>query len=267
MVDVIHRLMTANAPESHSKLPAQGTSLASSSAYSVTNDTTANSTLTPSWADIIFPARYIIGILLHEANLLESRSKLLEIDISPISYFNPIGPNHIADSKYQDLPQEDRTRLALIVHQDRCLRTLSFIRPNLLPGIYMAKYFICQGWIPTHLAQDILNKRIPHPVKQHLTNIPHSSVATVLQQFSQSSDINPAPPSTDLLPEASTLRILRKYKKWTQLQILSPMLSIPMNISLLPLIPPPQISKIIPINIKFLIQYLIKDPFLHNPHV
>ncbi|KAL9549435.1 hypothetical protein MBANPS3_005217 [Mucor bainieri] len=142
--------------------------------------------------DIIFPARNTIGILLHEVFISEFCSKLLEIDTSPISSFNPLDPNHIADPKYHDLPHEDRTRLARTLHQDRCLRTLSFIRPNLLPGI--AKYFIRQGWIPDHLAQDIINKRIPRPVQRR--RIPSSSEATDLHQTSLPADTHPNVPSS-----------------------------------------------------------------------
>ncbi|KAF1801042.1 hypothetical protein FB192DRAFT_1254239, partial [Mucor lusitanicus] len=128
--------------------------------------------------DIIFPARHTIGILLHEAYISEFQSKLREIDTSPITSFNPLDPTHICDPKYHDLPQEDRTRLARSLHQDRCLRTLSFIRPNLLPGI--AKYFIHHKWIPPHLAQDIINKRIPRPVKRR--PISSSSVAQAFEE-------------------------------------------------------------------------------------
>ncbi|KAL7319001.1 hypothetical protein PS15m_002177 [Mucor circinelloides] len=127
--------------------------------------------------DITFPARDTIGVLLHEAYLPEFRSKLLEIDSTPIPGFDPLDHNHVADPKYQDLTEDRRIRLAHALQQDRCMRTLYFIRPHLLPGV--AKYFTRQGWISTTIAQDILNQRLPRPTKRRPK--PHSSVAQALR--------------------------------------------------------------------------------------
>ncbi|CAO0801822.1 unnamed protein product [Mucor circinelloides] len=148
--------------------------------------------------DIIFPARHIIGILIHEAYLSEFRSKLLEIDTSLIPYFNPLDPDHIADPKYHDLPKEERTRLARSLHQDRCLRTLSFVRPNLLPGI--ARYFVRQGWVPDHLAQDVLNNRLPRSSPRR--PIPYPSSVT---QALQSTNTTTRPPSNSLPHQPSAI--------------------------------------------------------------
>ncbi|CAO0800991.1 unnamed protein product [Mucor circinelloides] len=148
--------------------------------------------------DIIFPARHIIGILIHEAYLSEFRSKLLEIDTSLIPSFNPLDPDHIADPKYHDLPKEERTRLARSLHQDRCLRTLSFVRPNLLPGI--ARYFVRQGWVPDHLAQDVLNNRLPRSSLRRPIPYPSS-----VMQALQSTNTTTRPPSNSLPHQPSAL--------------------------------------------------------------
>ncbi|KAL7324366.1 hypothetical protein PS15p_209571 [Mucor circinelloides] len=143
--------------------------------------------------DLNFPARNTIGVLLHEAYLPEFQSKLLgKIDSHLIQDFDPLDHHHIADSKYQDLSEERRTQLAKALHQDRCIRTLYyFIRPHLLPGV--AKYFIRQGWVSNHAAQDIINQRLPRPTKRRPG--PHSTVAQTLQA-SQASDL-PVPPSSN----------------------------------------------------------------------
>ncbi|EPB88865.1 hypothetical protein HMPREF1544_04374 [Mucor circinelloides 1006PhL] len=207
--------------------PLQDTSRASSSptACLPSSDATIKYITTPIWADItsrppapltddrrrrrqalhrffniIFPARHTIGLLIHEAYLSEFRSKLLEIDTSLILSFNPLDPDQIAGPKYHDLPQEGRTRLADYLHQDRCLRTLSFVRPNWLPGI--ARYFVRQGcWVPDYLAQDVFNNRIPRSSKRHPIAYP-SSAAQVLQP----TDTNTHPPSDCLPPQPSVLQ-------------------------------------------------------------
>ncbi|GAN06992.1 hypothetical protein MAM1_0144d06482 [Mucor ambiguus] len=127
--------------------------------------------------DITFPARNTIGVLLHEAYLSDFQSKLLDIDSHLIQNFDPLDHNHIADPKYQDLSEERRTHLAKALHQDRCIRSLYFIRPHLVPGV--ASYFIRQGWVPTHIATDIIHQRLPRPAKRRPD--PRSLIAKTLQ--------------------------------------------------------------------------------------
>ncbi|KAK4516931.1 uncharacterized protein ATC70_000259 [Mucor velutinosus] len=114
--------------------------------------------------DLSFPARNTIGVLLHEAYLPEFKSKLLEIDSHLIQDFDPLDHHHIADPKYQSFSEERRTQLAKALHQDRCIRSLYFIRLHLVPGV--AKYFVHEGWVPSHVAEDIINQRLPRPVKR-----------------------------------------------------------------------------------------------------
>ncbi|EPB85666.1 hypothetical protein HMPREF1544_07573 [Mucor circinelloides 1006PhL] len=155
-------------------------------------------------------------------------SKILEIETSIIPNFNPLDPAHIADPKYRDLPEEDRTRLALALQQDRCIRTLHFIRPNLVTGL--AKYFIVepaytitstakdnscggscttfinQGWLSEPVAQDILNQRVPRPTKR--PPLPYSSVAQALQTLNPSASLSNAtltPGPINTHPQASPL--------------------------------------------------------------
>ncbi|GAN11814.1 hypothetical protein MAM1_1018c11421 [Mucor ambiguus] len=154
--------------------------------------------------DLNFPARNAIGVLLHEAYLPEFKSKLLEIDARVIEDFNPLDHHHIADPKYQDLSVESRANLAKSLHRDRCIRTLYFIRPHLLPGV--AKYFVRQGWVSNELAQDIMYQRLPRPAKRRVT--PPSGAAPTIQSSqpsglpalvtSTTGSALQAPPSTTL---------------------------------------------------------------------
>ncbi|KAK4518191.1 uncharacterized protein ATC70_001542 [Mucor velutinosus] len=127
--------------------------------------------------DLNFPACNTIGILLHEVYLPEFQSKLLEIDAHLIQDFDPLDHHHVADPKYQGLSEERRTQLAKALHQNRCIRSLYFIRPHFVPSV--AKYFIRKGWVSSHAAQDIINQRLRRPVKRRPD--PHSAVAHTLQ--------------------------------------------------------------------------------------
>lgn len=134
----------------------------------------------------------------------EFQSKLLEIETSIIPNFNPLDPAHIADPKYRDLPEVDRTRLALALQQDRCIRTLHFIRPDLVTGL--AKYFINQGWLSEPVAQDIRNQRVLRPTKR--PPLPCSSVAQALQTLNPSASLSNAtltPGPINTHPQASPL--------------------------------------------------------------
>ncbi|KAK4519540.1 Lysophospholipid acyltransferase [Mucor velutinosus] len=147
--------------------------------------------------DLNFPARNTIGVLLHEAYLDEFKSKLLEIDTQPIQNFDPLDHHHVADPKYHDLSEERRLQLAHALHQDRCIRTLYFIRPHLVPGV--AKYFVRQGWVPHTMATDIINQRLPRPAKRRPA--PHFATAQALQASQSAAPQSSIPlPSTDSDP-------------------------------------------------------------------
>ncbi|KAG0741226.1 hypothetical protein G6F16_007622 [Rhizopus arrhizus] len=53
-------------------------------------------------------------------------------------------------TNYGECSVEDRTRLGYALHQDRCIRTLRFIRPHLVSSI--TRYFTAQQWINEALA-------------------------------------------------------------------------------------------------------------------
>lgn len=118
--------------------------------------------------DISFPARSVIGILLHEeykSTFLQE--VLVDCKVKPIEGFNPCDPVHIADPKYQDWPAPQRARLAVALQQDRCYNTLNFIREYLIPSV--SKFFVAQAWIPQALAASVIQHRLPRPVKKTRT--------------------------------------------------------------------------------------------------
>ncbi|KAG1136206.1 hypothetical protein G6F37_012052 [Rhizopus arrhizus] len=111
--------------------------------------------------DISFPARTAIGLLAHQAFKPELIKTLQDCRIEIISSFSPVAPEHIADPKFNQCTTAERTRLGQAMHQDRCIRTLRFIRPHLVVSI--ARYFTDQNWISSALATDIIRARVPQP--------------------------------------------------------------------------------------------------------
>jgi hypothetical protein len=114
--------------------------------------------------DISFPARSVISVLIHTEYQTEFLAALAGAKVRPLENFNPLAQEHIADPQFATMDLHDRTRLAAAIHQDRCFRTLYFLRPYLVPSI--SKYFVAQQWIPESMATSIIQDRIPRPIKR-----------------------------------------------------------------------------------------------------
>lgn len=117
--------------------------------------------------DIMFPARSAIGVLIHKEFMPEFLQILKECKVTPLDSFDPLDPVHIVDPKFRDLSKADRVRLAAALQQDRCLRTMLFVREYLLPSV--SKFFLEQGWIPQDMASMVLHQRMPRPLKKRNT--------------------------------------------------------------------------------------------------
>ncbi|KAK4513361.1 uncharacterized protein ATC70_005356 [Mucor velutinosus] len=154
--------------------------------------------------DVNFPARNTIGVLLHEAYLTKFKSKLLDSHL--LQDFHPLDHHHIAGRKYQDHSEEPCIQLAKSLHQDRCIRSLYLIRARLVPA-GVAKYFVRKGWVSSHVAQDIINQRLPCPAKRRPA--PQPAVTHTLQA-SQSSGFlaqtSLTPGSDSRVPPSPTLQ-------------------------------------------------------------
>lgn len=137
--------------------------------------------------DISLPARSVIGLLIHQAFKSELVATLTACNIEIISVFSPSSPEHIADPKYNTCSIEERTRLGHALHQDRCIRTLRFIRPHLVSSV--ARYFTAQQWINETLANDIIKDRVPQPLKKRKTEDP-STITDVFSGFRPTSANN-----------------------------------------------------------------------------
>ena len=118
--------------------------------------------------DISFPARTVIGLLVHQAFKSELIKTLQDCKIEIISSFPPVALEHIVDPKFSQCNTAKRTKLGQAMHQDRCIRTLRFIRLHLVVSI--ARYFTDQNWISSALATDIIRARVPQPLKKCRAN-------------------------------------------------------------------------------------------------
>ncbi|GAA5796394.1 hypothetical protein HPULCUR_001765 [Helicostylum pulchrum] len=140
--------------------------------------------------DINFPAHSIVGILIHKEYKPNFKAVLDECKIPTIDNFDPTAGANIAEPKYTDLNEkcfsenrfvgcnksnikksflnaETRAKFSASLHQDRCMRTLNFIREYLLPSV--SKFFIEQKWITPIIAEGIISHRMARPMKKRNT--------------------------------------------------------------------------------------------------
>ncbi|KAI9011848.1 hypothetical protein CLU79DRAFT_806011 [Phycomyces nitens] len=95
--------------------------------------------------DINFPARGVVGILVHLQFVDEFEAQLNRAKVEIIGDFDPVDPQHLADPKYHDLPLDERANTAIQVQNARCLQTLKFLRPHV--ALPVAHFFVEEGWI------------------------------------------------------------------------------------------------------------------------
>lgn len=95
--------------------------------------------------DISLPTKSTVGLLLHVQYTNEVKACLEKAKIPTIPDFEPLDPIHLADPASANLPAAQRADLALQIHRNRCLRSLSFLRPLVARAV--ARYFQDLGWI------------------------------------------------------------------------------------------------------------------------
>jgi len=95
--------------------------------------------------DIIYPARDVLGLLVHVQYLPLINETLKKQKITPLTNFDPLDSKHIADPKHASLSTNDRKRLAAELHRDRLIRGLEKMRPHVRPAV--ARSYVEIGWI------------------------------------------------------------------------------------------------------------------------
>ncbi|CAO3613484.1 unnamed protein product [Mucor hiemalis] len=94
--------------------------------------------------DVSFPARSVLGLLVH----LQYKPAVLEALNTakiPLLSFDPLDPKHLGDAKFADLSDVEREHAAFAVNAQRCQRTLAHVRPSVVAGV--ARSFVSFGWL------------------------------------------------------------------------------------------------------------------------
>lgn len=101
--------------------------------------------------DITFPARSVLGLLVHlqyKPVVLEALDK---VKISVLT-FDPLDPKHLGDPKITEGKSDDeRVAAAKAIHASRCLRTISHVRSSVAAGV--ARSFVSLGWLSSEEAR------------------------------------------------------------------------------------------------------------------
>jgi hypothetical protein len=120
--------------------------------------------------DITFPARDVLGLLVHVQYKPLLKDTLVKQKIQPLEKFDPLDPKHIADPKHASLAAADRTRLAFDLHRNRLLSGLKMMREHVRPSV--ARSYVEIGWIadtdvPTPSAKKNRNDDDGFPREDH----------------------------------------------------------------------------------------------------
>jgi hypothetical protein len=98
--------------------------------------------------DVMFPARSVIGLLVHVQYEPMLKATLAAAKVAVIDNFDPTSPEHLADPKYAAQNVETRTVIAMGLHRDRCLRALDFLqKKEKAPVGPVAREFLAAGWV------------------------------------------------------------------------------------------------------------------------
>ncbi|KAI9468866.1 MAG: hypothetical protein EXX96DRAFT_96349 [Benjaminiella poitrasii] len=57
-----------------------------------------------------------------------------------------------------------RAQLAQAIQQDRCIRSLNYLREYLVPSV--AQYYLKKGWMTPTIASSTIRTRLPRPTKR-----------------------------------------------------------------------------------------------------
>lgn len=114
--------------------------------------------------DITFPARSVVGLLIHAQYKETLLDRLAKVNIRPRLDFDPCDPKYIADPKHEQKTLSERTYIALSAHSNRCLLGLERLRFPVAAAV--GKAFVNMGYI----AQDELDKLLAESTDAPISN-------------------------------------------------------------------------------------------------
>jgi len=106
--------------------------------------------------DVTFPARNIIGVLVH----LQYKDNLVSIltknNINVVEGFDPTDPKHLADPKFKEMSLSKREDAAFDLQINRCAKSLVYLanrRSRLFASV--ANHFLENGWTTTEYIDSV----------------------------------------------------------------------------------------------------------------
>ncbi|KAG1440869.1 hypothetical protein G6F56_011738 [Rhizopus delemar] len=112
--------------------------------------------------DITFPARSVVGLLIHAQYKDTLLDRLAKANIRPRLDFDPCDPKYIADPKHEQKTLAERTTIALSAHSNRCLLGLERLRFPV--AVAVGKAFVNMGYIGQEELDDLLAKSPDAPI-------------------------------------------------------------------------------------------------------
>ncbi|KAI8136379.1 hypothetical protein BJV82DRAFT_676705 [Fennellomyces sp. T-0311] len=140
--------------------------------------------------DVFFPAKGVIGLLIHRSYQQALEEKLSVGKIAVKTDFDPIAPANLMDRKYESLTLEERAIEARRIYQDRIFRAcLQMPRTHL--GFAIMRYLSTDLDATDHHRLDAsyleqFQKERPNP-RSNSTSPPSQTSGAVAQLFSSQS--------------------------------------------------------------------------------
>ena len=106
--------------------------------------------------DITFPARSVVGLLVHEQYKDILLAQLGKAKIQVYQDFNPCDPAHLADPTYKNKSDAERLSIAMDIHRNRCCRGLARLRHPI--AVAVGRTFLDEGFITDEDLQDALSR-------------------------------------------------------------------------------------------------------------
>ncbi len=98
--------------------------------------------------DVSFPARNVIGLLIHRGFEAEFEGLLTKAKVATLKDFDPLDPAHVADPKYKDLDTSARFGVALRLQNQRSLLSLQYMAKHRAPLFGpVAREYVQLGWV------------------------------------------------------------------------------------------------------------------------
>jgi hypothetical protein len=115
--------------------------------------------------DICFPAKAVVGILVHLQYKEELVSSLGKAKIQPLSGFDPLDPAHLGDPKFASAPEESRGLEMARIHAGHCEAALRYLRFPV--AVAVSRVFLEQGWVSDEAVSEILKAKPDAPRRRH----------------------------------------------------------------------------------------------------